>query len=75
MFSVPTKPGENRGKCLGEFESEQIRRNWMIEDRLMLNDDKTELMLIGTRQQLKKVINLNSITVGNTTYYRLRQNQ
>ena len=25
-------------------------RNWMIEDRLMLNDDKTELMLIGTRQ-------------------------
>ena len=23
-------------------------RNWMIEERLMLNDDKTELMLIGT---------------------------
>ena len=23
-------------------------RNWMIEDRLMLNDDKTELMLIST---------------------------
>ena len=22
--------------------------NWMIEDRLMLNDDKTELMVIGT---------------------------
>ena len=35
----------------------------MIEDRLMLNDDKTELMLIGTRQQLQKV-NLNDITVG-----------
>ena len=44
----------------------QDLRNWMIEDRLMLNDDKAELMLIGTRQQLKKV-NLNSITVGNTT--------
>ena len=40
-------------------------RNWMIEDRLMLNDDKTELMLIGTRQQLQKV-NLNDITVGDT---------
>ena len=40
-------------------------RNWMIEDRLMLNDDKTELMLIGTRQQLQKV-NLNNITVGDT---------
>ena len=31
----------------------------------MFNDDKTELMLIGTRQQLKKV-NLNDITVGDT---------
>ena len=40
-------------------------RNWMIEDRLMLNDDKTELLLIGTRQQLQKV-NLNDITVGDT---------
>ena len=37
----------------------------MIEERLMLNDDKTELMLIGTRQQLQKV-NLNDITVGDT---------
>ena len=37
----------------------------MIEDRLMLNDDKTELMLIGTRQQLQKV-NLNDITAGDT---------
>ena len=40
-------------------------RNWMIEDRLMLNNDKTELMLLGTRQQLQKV-NLNDITVGDT---------
>ena len=40
-------------------------RNWMIEDRLMLNDDKTELMLIGTRQQSQKV-SLNDITVGDT---------
>ena len=40
-------------------------RNWMIEDRLMLNDDTTELMLIGTRQQLQKV-NLNDIIVGDT---------
>ena len=29
----------------------------------MLNDDKTELMPIGTRQHLQKV-NLNDITVG-----------
>ena len=38
-------------------------RNWMIEDQLMLNDDKTELMLIGTRQQSQK-FNLKGITVG-----------
>ena len=31
----------------------------------MLNDGKTELMLVGTRQQLKK-INLNDITVGDS---------
>ena len=40
-------------------------RNWMIEDRLVLNDDKTELMLIATRQQLQKV-NLNGIIAGDT---------
>ena len=42
-----------------------VLRNWVIEDRLILIDDKTELMLIGTRQQLQKV-NLNGITVDDT---------
>ena len=27
----------------------------MINDRLLLNDDKTEFLLLGTRQQLAKV--------------------
>ena len=40
-------------------------RNWIIEDRLMLNDDNTKLMLMGTRQKLEKV-NWNNITVGDT---------
>ena len=26
---------------------------WMIQDRLMINDDKTEFLLVGTRQQLE----------------------
>ena len=47
------------GACIHDL------RNLMIEDRLMLNEDKTELMLIGTRQKLQKV-NLNDITVGDT---------
>lgn len=37
----------------------------MINDRLLLNDDKTEFLLLGTRQQLAKV-NIATITVGNT---------
>ena len=30
-------------------------RYWMIRDRLIINDDKPELILIGTRQQLGKI--------------------
>ena len=30
-------------------------RNWMLNDKLKLNDDKTEFMIIGTSQQLAKV--------------------
>jgi len=36
----------------------------MVHDHLKLNDDKTEFLLIGTKQQLAKV-NIGSITVGN----------
>ena len=35
----------------------------MIRDQLNLNDDKTEFVPIGTKQQLEKV-NFSSITVG-----------
>ena len=38
----------------------------MNTDKLKLNDDKTEIMLIGTRQQLNKV-NLDTLTVGDTS--------
>ena len=30
-------------------------RNWLIEGRLLLNDDKTEFLVIRTRQQLNKL--------------------
>ena len=39
-------------------------QDWLARDRLKLNDNKTEFLLIGTRQQLVKV-NLSRITVGN----------
>ena len=38
-------------------------RAWMREDQLMFNDDKTEFLIIGTRQQLSKV-SIQSINVG-----------
>ena len=36
----------------------------MIKQRLMINDDKTEFLLIGTRKQLAKINTARSITVG-----------
>ena len=30
-------------------------RNWMTNDKLLLNDDKTEFLMTGTKQQLAKV--------------------
>ena len=38
-------------------------RQWMLTDRLKLNDDKIEYLLIGTRQQLSK-ISAGSLAVG-----------
>lgn len=40
-------------------------RKWMLCDRLMVNDDKTEFLIIGTKQQLEK-ITINKVSVGNT---------
>jgi len=34
-------------------------RRWLIHDRLLLNDDKTEFIIIGTRQQLNKLQAMN----------------
>ena len=43
-------------------------RAWMLHDNLKLNDDKTELLIIGTPQQLDKVV-ITHIRVGNTNIY------
>ena len=31
-------------------------QNWMMMDRLKINPDKTEILILGTRQQLEKAI-------------------
>ncbi|RMX49029.1 hypothetical protein pdam_00018115, partial [Pocillopora damicornis] len=43
---------------------EKIRK-WMIHDRLLINDSKTVLILIGSKQQLSKLQPI-SISVGNS---------
>ena len=37
---------------------------WMHSDKLKLNSDKTECLLIGMRQQLQKVSNISTLSVG-----------
>ena len=39
-------------------------RKWMIQDKLKLNDGKTELLIIGSKQQLQK-LNPCHVRVGN----------
>ena len=38
-------------------------RNWMTNDKLLVNDDKTEFLMNGTKQQLAKV-NIDHILIG-----------
>ena len=41
-------------------------RTWMHHDKLLLNDDKTEFLILGTRQQLAKV-NSSELYIGNSS--------
>ena len=45
--------------CIAEL------RQWMLQDKLMINDSKTEFLIIGSRQQLEKVYQC-SIGVGDS---------
>ena len=44
-------------KCIADV------RSWMINDKLMLNDGKTESLVIGTNKQLSNV-SVSSIRLG-----------
>ena len=49
-------------------------RKWLIEGRLLLNDDKTEFLVIGTRYQLNKlnpsVLHVGYHTIDNSVNVR-----
>ena len=54
-------------------------RNWLIEGRLLLNDDKTEFLVIGTRQQLNKlypsVLHVGDDTIDPSVKEHMTRNQ
>ena len=61
---APNVPGDQQ-KCINILEScVSDIRIWMCTNQLKLNDDKTEFILIGTRQQLAKVSRNIAIRVG-----------
>ena len=62
MFVKPVQANVDRAisrleKCCHDI------RTWMRRNFLKLNDDKTEVLLIGSRQQLSKIA-LPGVTVG-----------
>ena len=40
-----------------------VIRSWLLTNKLLVNDTKTEFLIIGTRQQLSKV-QIDSISIG-----------
>ena len=61
----PRKPGETDraisilSNCISEI------KNWMSNNMLLLNDDKTEFF-VATNPRLMNILSDNSITIGNT---------
>ena len=66
-MSVDDNDNANQEAALARVEGciKDIR-NWMLNDKLKMNDDKIEFMIIGTSQQLAKVF-INSLCVGTAT--------
>ena len=53
------KPGDYANETASVSSMQSCIRDvqtWMLMDRLKLNPDKTEFLILGTRQQLEKVI-------------------
>ena len=63
-------PKEHSGQAdaVASFEhSIQDIRQWMSQDKLLMNDAETKHLLIGTRQQLAKIA-IDGITVGHSVW-------
>ena len=65
---VSFSPNKSTGQCEAVNAIQHCVkdvRNWMNNDKLLLNDDKTEFLIIGTKQQLAKV-NIDHILIGDS---------
>ena len=62
-FKPDSSESETKAKCAMERCVMAVRACGMVGDKLKLNEEKTEFMLIGTRQQLSKV-RTGSLLVG-----------
>ena len=64
---VSFRPDEHaKERCVSLLETcVDYERGWMLQNRLMLNDGKTDLMIIGTPKQTSK-LNLNSVSIGDS---------
>ena len=51
MFSVPSKPGENRGECLGEFESRSENTRDAVEGFHLL--ENSHKLCLGFHQVME----------------------
>ena len=63
------RPGNDLNEAAARIAMESCIADisqWMHSDKLKLNSDKTEFLLIGTRQQLQKVCNISFLSVGDS---------
>jgi len=62
-----TTQASDQGTAMGRFTSCIVRiRDWMASNRLKLNEDKTQVIWLGTWQQLSKLTE-NRLTLPNAT--------
>ena len=67
---LPFKPGISEHDCIKQLEACIMDvRKWMAQNSLKLNDDKSEFVIIGTKQQLDKV-NVNTVQIGSSSVKR-----
>ena len=77
MFADDPKLTTN-GKCVGDMQEhlntdlEKIHR-WLQANKLTLNSEKTEYMIIGSRQRLVKTNTDLTITLGEANIKRVKQ--